>query len=100
MKKIPLFITLLAMWALSSYAQLTVVTLHHNGTTTPYYSNSGFVDAYNVSVAGDTIILPGGNFNPPGSIDRRLTIIGTGHYPDSTTATGVSFITTTLTLSD
>ncbi|TAL57184.1 MAG: hypothetical protein EPN85_14475 [Bacteroidetes bacterium] len=99
MKNLFLATTLFLTSVASASAQLTVVTLHHNGTTTPFYSNSGFVDAYTASVAGDTIILPGGNFNPPASIDKRLTIIGTGHYPDSTGATGVSFVTTTITLS-
>lgn len=100
MKHIFLSLALLAASGVSAYAQLTVVTLHHSGITTPYYSNNGFVDAYNTSVAGDTITLPGGNFNPPASIDKRLTVIGTGHYPDSTTATNISFITGTITLSD
>lgn len=73
-----------------------VVTLHHSGVTTPYYGNSAFTDAYSASVNYDTIILPGAFYNPPSSIDKKLTIIGTGHFPDSTSATGVTKIMSSL----
>jgi hypothetical protein len=42
---------------------------------------------------GDFVYLPGGNFTISQLvIDKRLTIIGAGHHPDSSSATGITFI--------
>jgi hypothetical protein len=44
---------------------------------------------------GDNVYLPGANFSQPGNgllIKKRLNIIGAGHYPDSTRATGPTVI--------
>jgi hypothetical protein len=70
-----------------SFAQKTVV--RQNGTLTAIYtSNNPFIDAYSNSNNGDTIFLPGGFFNVPNSVNKRLVIIGAGIYPDSTIYTG------------
>jgi hypothetical protein len=98
MKK--LAFSLLSMLGIATYAQNTVTMLHHAGTVTPHYGNSGFVDAYNASVNGDTIYLPGKYFGPPSVINKRLTIIGTGHFPDSTSATGITYIQSSITLGE
>lgn len=74
--------------ALGAQAQKAVV-LQHNGIATVFSSTNPLADAYAASVSGDTIYLPGGVF-PGLSISKRLAIFGTGHYPDSTVATGVS----------
>jgi hypothetical protein len=63
-----------------------------------YYSNTAFIDAYNASIAGDTIYLPGGAFDAPGSFDRPLTIIGAGFHPDSTSATLSTHVNGNITL--
>ncbi len=44
---------------------------------------------------GDYVYLPGGVISIPGGliIQKRLTIIGAGHYPDSTQATGQTAFT-------
>lgn len=68
------------------------VALHHSGTVTMFSGATPFITAYNASVNGDTIYLPGGIFSPPGSINKGIYIIGAGHYPDSTTATSVTNI--------
>lgn len=68
-----------------------ISTLHHNGVTTVYYNQNGLADAYNSAVAGDTIYLLGGHFNPV-TINKRITVFGAGHYPDSTGATNVTYI--------
>lgn len=45
--------------------------------------------------AGDTLYIPGGGFDiNPNTIEKTLHWRGTGHHPDSTTATGASQITT------
>ena len=62
------------------------VALHHNGTSTMYYTSSAFTDAYNTSLDGDTIYLPGGFFAGI-TIDKKLTILGAGFHADSTLAT-------------
>lgn len=67
-------------------AKINVV---HNGTST-------FYSTINAAVAGassnDTIYLPGGDILNSGDlhIDKRLTIVGCGHYPDSTLATNTT----------
>jgi hypothetical protein len=72
----------------------TVVMLHKtNGTQQAFYSNNALVDAYNAAaVSGDTIYLPGGGFAPPGTFDKGVIIYGVGHYPDSTSATNKTVI--------
>lgn len=64
------------------------VALHHNGNTTIFGGANPFLDAYNASVSGDTIYLPGGGLNCPNIISKKLVIFGAGIYNDSTTATG------------
>lgn len=64
------------------------VALHSNGTTSVFGGTTPFVDAYNAAQAGDTIYLPGSPLTYPTTIDKSLVIFGTGHYPDSTSATG------------
>lgn len=73
----------------SVYSQIAV-TLHHLGTTQIFSGSQPFLNAYNAASAGDTIYLPGFNFSnaQPSSIDKEIHLIGTGHFPDSTQATG------------
>ncbi|TAL57185.1 MAG: hypothetical protein EPN85_14480 [Bacteroidetes bacterium] len=81
MKKI---ITLsLFLLSLNMYAQRAFV--RQNGTSHIYYQiDSVFFTAR----TGDTIYLPGGGFQINNLfIDSSITIIGAGHYPDSTQAT-------------
>jgi hypothetical protein len=74
--------------AMNAFAQKAVV-LQHNGIATVFSTTNPLGDAYAAAVSGDTIYLPGGVF-PGLGISKRLAIFGTGHYPDSTMATGVS----------
>ncbi len=69
------------------------VALHSNGTTTIFAGANPFTDAYNTAVDGDTLYLPGGTIPYPSPIDKGLVIIGAGHYPDSTLATGKTILT-------
>jgi hypothetical protein len=62
------------------------VSLHHAGSVTMFYNSAGFTDAYNASVAGDTIYLPGGFFTGL-TINKKLAIFGAGHHPDSSANT-------------
>jgi hypothetical protein len=85
--KLMLFLSLFLV-SLSAQGQNAVV-LQHNGIATVFSTTNPLADAYAASVSGDTIYLPGGVF-PGIGINKRLSIFGTGHYPDSTAATGVS----------
>lgn len=68
------------------------VALHSPGGTNYFDGINGLSMAYNAASSGDTIYLPGGSFNPPANIDKRLVIYGAGHYVDSTLATGKTII--------
>jgi len=85
-----LFLSCMAFYAQS---QQITVALHHNGTATMFYGNNAFSDANNVAVNGDTIYLPGNAQYSGVTVTVKLVIIGTGIHPDSTTATGLSLIT-------
>ena len=92
MKKI-YCIPIMLFSTLALQAQMKVA-LHHNGTVSMFSGASPFIAAYDASVNGDTIYLPGGIFNPPPVVTKGIYIIGAGHYPDSTTATSVTDIST------
>jgi hypothetical protein len=70
------------------------ITLSHLGTPA-FYTN--LTTAITAAVNGDTIYLPGGTIAPTSSdisVNKALHLIGAGHYPDSTSATGRTIITT------
>jgi hypothetical protein len=68
-----------------AFAQEPVTVLQHNGNAQIFYGQSSLIAAYNAAVNGDTLYLSAGAFNPPASINKGLTIIGSGHFPDSAT---------------
>ena len=80
------------------YAQK--VALHSAGNVQFFNGTNALILAYDASVSGDTIYLPGDGFTSPGAIAKNIFIYGAGHYPDSTAVTGKSFIIGNLTLSD
>lgn len=49
---------------------------------------------------GDTIYIPGGSWSANLSINKRLFIIGTGHNPDSTQATGICYLSGNISISN
>ena len=67
------------------------ITLSHLGVPTFYTNLSTAITA---AANGDTIYLPGGAISPTSQINvsKSLHFIGTGHYPDSTIATGATWI--------
>lgn len=74
------------------------VALQSNGTTLVFGGANAFVNAYTASTNGDTLYLPGGTIPYPPTINKGLVIIGAGHYPDSTLATGKTVLTGNLTI--
>lgn len=63
------------------------VALHHAGTTQIFGGIQPLTDAYNAAQSGDTIYVPGGLYTIP-TIAKRIALIGTGYFTDSTNATG------------
>jgi len=89
MKKIILLICVVFTTA-ATFAQTSIVIQNGNKF---YVSNR--LDSIKVNTAaGDTIYLPGGIVNMYGNwiIDKELHIYGAGFYPDSSTATGLTYI--------
>lgn len=92
-----LFITVIALLVyVGSYCQSSKLAVLHNGVSTIYTSlNSAIAGAQ----SGDTIYLPGGYIPASGNpvvVNKPLTIIGVGHHPDSTAATGTTIIANNL----
>lgn len=83
-----LALVILITVSLNLFAQ-NLITVQRNGNPT-FYTN--LTDAMNGALSGDTIYLPGAIYNAPSTwtINKKLHIYGTGHYPDSTTATGIT----------
>lgn len=91
MKKVTILI-IMVLGMFVCVGQQVTVALHHSGTNLMYYGNSAFQDAYNASANGDTIYLPGNAHFSGIGIAKKLVIIGSGHRPDSTLATGRTLI--------
>ncbi|MHC1776293.1 MAG: hypothetical protein AB9834_12880 [Lentimicrobium sp.] len=85
-----LFAALVTLGTMPALAQ-PKITLSHLGVPT-FFTN--LTTAITAAVNGDTLYLPGGTLSPSGTItvSKSLHFVGTGHYPDSTVATGVTII--------
>lgn len=92
-------IILLALLAAigSSFAQ-KLIAVQNGGEPTFYQQmDSAIIHAQ----SGDTIYIPGGAFSFPDyqiNIDKELHLVGTGHNPDSTKATGITLLNAHITL--
>lgn len=86
MKKSLLLTAIFIVITIAVQAQKKVL-LQHLGTPTMHNTIG---DAIGAAVANDTIYIPGSNYNETLTINKKLTIIGAGHYPDSTAATGMT----------
>ena len=78
--------------SITSFSQQRVA-LQSTGVTTIFGGANPFLDAYNAASSGDTIYLPGGNIPFPSTIDKGITVLGAGHYPDSTLVTNPTILT-------
>ncbi|MFZ4057075.1 MAG: hypothetical protein ACOYKE_03005 [Ferruginibacter sp.] len=86
-----LYVVILSLFAMQIEAQKVVMLHKANGLQQAFYSNQPLLDAYTAAGNEDTIYLPGGSFVAP-DFNKRLTIYGAGHYPDSTGVTGKTII--------
>lgn len=94
-----ILVSALLVAAIHLYAQQRVA-LHSNGTTTIFGGSTPFIAAYDAAQDGDTLYLPGSALTVPPVINKRLTIFGAGHYPDSTEATNKTFLSGSLNISE
>ena len=79
MKKTLLALSTLLGFAMTGFAQNNhVATLQHEGEFTHYYGSGALTSAYNAAAEGDIITLSPGTFSSPGTIDKGITLRGTG----------------------
>ena len=82
MKRILLLIcTLLCANVLWAQEQLAV--LRHNDSTSVFYGQTAFVQAYLAATHGDIITLSAGTFTAPGYIRKGITVRGNGAVGDT-----------------
>lgn len=93
-----LFLSILLILVSSTAWMQSRIALHSGENITIFSGGNAFIEAYNQAVDGDYIYLPGGSLNFPGTIDKSLTIIGVGHYPQATLATNKTVLTGNLSI--
>lgn len=84
-----------AVLSAASFAQTSVITRLHNGVSHFYYTPASTInDVVLEALPNDTIILPGGPIIPNGEllVNKPLTFVGAGIFPDSTIVTGRTVI--------
>ena len=73
-------------FSITVLAQNPIATLQHKEQTKVFYGPGSFAEAFAASINSDTIYLSPGAFNPPAtSINKGITIVGSGHFPDEAT---------------
>ena len=89
MKRI--YLILILITAVYTAKAQNLIAVQHSGSIPAFYTSLD--DAVTNAQNGDTIYLPGGAFTfSSGIINKELHIIGVGHNPDSTFATGMTKI--------
>ena len=94
---------ILLLLSLSFITQINaqkVVALHTSSGVQFFSDDNPLQTAYAAAVDNDTIYLPGGSFAMPARFEKKLRIIGAGHYPSATGATWKTILSGNLTLSD
>lgn len=86
-KRMMLILAAIFCSTLGLFAQLSqMATLTHGTTTTSYYGETAFSQAYNSAVNGDVITLTGGNFAAI-TIEKAITVRGNGVKNDANNGT-------------
>ncbi len=86
-----LICTILCANVLMAQEQLAV--LRHNDSTSVFYGQSAFVQAYTAATHGDIITLSDGIFTAPGSVRKGITVRGNGAVADTARrSTGTYFM--------
>jgi hypothetical protein len=89
-KQYLVFATVLVLLFNSNLFAQKRIVLQHNGQASAYSE----LDSLKAHLqTGDTIYFPGAGYTiDEWVIDKKLTIFGAGHYPDSTVATGTTYL--------
>ncbi|MBQ5873782.1 MAG: hypothetical protein IIW58_06525 [Bacteroidales bacterium] len=75
------------------FAQEQLAVLRHNDSTSVFYGQSAFKQAYNAATHGDIITLSDGTFSVPDSLKKGITIRGNGACADTARrSTGTYFM--------
>lgn len=75
------------------FAQEQLAVLKHNDSTSIFYGQSAFVQAYYAAAHGDVITLSDGTFKAPNSVSKGITLRGNGAWDDtSRNAMGTYFL--------
>ncbi|WKZ65444.1 MAG: hypothetical protein QY325_11805 [Flavobacteriales bacterium] len=79
----------LLLFSLVAGLKAQVITLLHNGNSSFFYNPHDLAGVMAAAQPGDTIILPGGDIDPPSSLtfNKPLVWVGAGYRPDTTTVT-------------
>jgi hypothetical protein len=95
-KKCLVFAAIIAMSFNSNLFAQKRIVLQHNGIASVYFE----IDSLKAHLqTGDTIYFPGAGYTIGNwIIDKSVTIFGAGHYPDSTLATGTTYLVGDITL--
>lgn len=97
MKTLKNSILLFALIMISAKASAQLRFVVQNGGSTNVYDT--FSAALSATQQGDTLYLPGGNFNIGNIVvNKKITMIGTGHYPAYAQATGRTELTGSINL--
>ncbi|MFD1062656.1 hypothetical protein ACFQ1Q_05310 [Winogradskyella litorisediminis] len=86
MKKCLLVFALSSFCFLDAFCQSLIAVQNNN--TPQFFSEAN--EAFDAAVEGDTLYFPAGSFSIERIINKRLHIIGVGHNPEGTSATGAT----------
>lgn len=80
-----------------------LIAVEDGAGSVTFFPQDSLQAAIDLAQVGDVIYLPGGTFTCPGgqcTVDKPVSLIGTGFFPDSTAATGSTLIGSLLRLTD
>ncbi len=93
MKRTLLFFVCTLLCANVLFAQEQLAVLRHNDSTSVFYGQTAFVQAYTAATHGDIITLSDGIFSVPDSLNKGITVRGNGAVADTARrSTGTYFM--------
>lgn len=84
MKRTILFLAIIVAMVMGAKAQQQTATLQRGNSTTYYYGEDAFKEAYNAANDGSVITLSAGYFNTVDSVCKQITIRGNGYTGEKT----------------
>jgi len=90
MKRTILFLAAAIALVMGAKAQQQTATLQRGNSTTYYYGQDAFKEAYNAANDGSIITLSAGYFNTVDSVMKQITLRGNGYTGDKTVIGGTN----------